>query len=140
MKNLNQPDLQVGNATKKQTAKLIKKNQPVVCESCGRTVPRNARQQRYCSPRCRKKSAPNASKKPGCSRGSRRRTDPHKTANDVKIIRTQKLRSSIPFNLMGGGPQLPGAKGPGRDLISKILECEVRPRVGRGTKPIQPKP
>ena len=140
MKNPNIPGPLAGNATNKQIPKLIKKNQPVNCDSCGCAVPRKARQQRYCSPRCRKKSAGNASKKLGCSRGSRRRINPHKTASDVNAIQTQKPRLSVPFNIIGGGPQLPGAESPGRDLISKIVRWEVGPRVGRGTKPIRPKP
>ena len=31
----------------------LRRNAPVVCASCGRQAPRRARQQRYCSDRCR---------------------------------------------------------------------------------------
>jgi hypothetical protein len=72
----------------------------VECPACGREVPRQSRQQRFCSERCRKREhAKKRVWKPGLVRGTRGTTDP---ANSVKKINGLEPAPSRPNPRISG--------------------------------------
>jgi hypothetical protein len=81
----------------------IRRTDPVCCPICGRTVPRKARQQRFCSTRCREQNKPprkNRNKKQAPLHPYLKATEPQKKANGFNIFRAPKSGSSI-------GPEVP---------------------------------
>jgi hypothetical protein len=68
------------------------------CSRCGRSVPRKARQQIYCSARCRE-LARERSRKAFLGQDTGAPANPLKKANGFKVLRAQKNGSSIPQNL-----------------------------------------
>jgi len=108
------------------------RNSPVVCATCERSVPRKARQQIYCSTKCRErgKTAAGALKKQARYPDSGAPPDPPKSTSDFNSLQAPKQGSSLfsnaPLNLFGGSrwrwpntPQLDGK------LIRKILYAEL---------------
>jgi hypothetical protein len=84
----------------------------VNCEACGRRVARKARQQRYCSDRCRdfarrENKAHPAIKNPVLGEGTGQPTNPPKTSNKNNRLQGAKIGSSrfanAPLNILGGG-------------------------------------
>ena len=86
----------------------VRRNDPVRCPVCPRTVERRSRQQVYCSPRCRKragrgKSLSDVFKTPPRYSYSRHGTNPHKSASENNVLQRPKSQSS----LFGKGPSEP---------------------------------
>ena len=84
-----------------------RRDTPVICLSCGRTVPRNARQQRYCSDRCRergrdrsRKTAVEALKNAPRYPHSGAPTNPLKNINGHNGLQPWEGGSSIPRSLL----------------------------------------
>jgi hypothetical protein len=76
----------------------LHRNAPVICFRCGRAVPRQARQQKFCSARCRE-AAKQRSRKAFLGQDTGAPPNPPKKVNGFNILRTQKNGSSIPQNL-----------------------------------------
>jgi len=105
------------------------RNTPVVCESCGRSVQRAARQQRFCSDRCREKARERV-RKAGLSADTGAPATPPKLEsknNDLPTGRTgSSLFANAPLNLLGGGSwRWPGEPTLDGKLLAKIRHSEV---------------
>lgn len=76
-----------------QSKQIFRRDTPVACASCGRIIPRMARQQKFCSSACRKRAARYLGSK---SKNKSRRepplqkcgTNPQKTINGIKAAPT----------------------------------------------------
>jgi predicted nucleic acid-binding Zn ribbon protein len=89
-----------------------RRDAPVKCAACGRTVGRKSRQQRFCSDRCRVYSqrenarsrinARTAIKNPVVGQGSESVTKPLKNCRETNNLQGAKSGSSIPLNVLGG--------------------------------------
>ena len=85
---------------KPKPALASRRDAPVVCARCGRSVPRQARQQRFCSDRCRERNREGERGKQR-SRKALLRGDtgapraPPKKANGFNVLSAPKSRSSI---------------------------------------------
>jgi hypothetical protein len=85
-----------------RTRAIVRRDAPVVCASCGREVARRARQQRFCSDRCkergrtrcRKKRAVHALKIEPRHPPSDAPTNPPKKASKFNGVQRAKSRSS----------------------------------------------
>src|SRR4029077_4224570 len=95
-----------------------RRDTPVCCPTCRREVLRAAREQIYCSIRCRKRA--NYAKAVAGGKFSRGRypysgvgTNPHKNSNENNSLQGQELSSSkfdkAPLDLLGGRWRWPGA-------------------------------
>jgi endogenous inhibitor of DNA gyrase (YacG/DUF329 family) len=99
------------------------------CGACGRSVARKARQQRFCSDRCRQYSlrenkARTAIKNPAGYQDSGPVTNPLFLSNKNNGLRGQKSGVSVPLNLLGGY-RWPGARSIDRGTLRKILRAEI---------------
>jgi len=93
----------------------LHRHAPVVCLRCGRSVPRQARQQKYCSAHCRE-LARERSRKAFVGQDTGAPANPQKNINGFKSLPTSKTWSSITLQ----GPR-------------KVLEAEIfGSRVWRG--------
>jgi hypothetical protein len=111
-----------------------RRDAPVKCAACGRTVRRKSRQQRYCSDRCRKFAsrenaasqinARTAIKNRGGHRDSGRVRDPHFLSNKNNGLQGAKSGSSIPLNLLGGY-RWPDAPKVDSEILERICHLEV---------------
>jgi len=99
------------------------------CPMCERTFTRRARQQVYCSDRCRERGR-NRSRKAFLGTDTGAPTHPHKSASAISAVRKQKNLSSVyantPLNILGGGSW----RWPDTPLIdektwAKIVRAEV---------------
>jgi len=72
---------------------------PVTCASCGRRVNRHARQQRFCSRRCRQKAnyGERVARGDFSARTIARPTNPPKKRNKFKALQRAKSLSSYPI-------------------------------------------
>ena len=105
------------------------------CPVCDRTVPRLARQQRYCSTRCRVKAHRGKTPAGALQRQPRYPTsggvtNPHKSANKNNDLQRAETGSSLffngPLNLLGGGAFRWPAAGPlDAATTSKIQRSEI---------------
>jgi hypothetical protein len=89
-------------------ALALRRDAPVVCARCGRIVPRQARQQTYCSARCRK-SANQRSRKAFLGRDTGAPTNPPKKVNGFNTFGPSKSGSSIAL------------QGPSRVLAAEVF-------------------
>src|SRR5262249_36289408 len=115
------------------------RNAPVSCPACGRTVRRNARQQVYCSARCRKRGAYARAvaegkfdplRYPPSANG----TNPQKNTRGTNGLQGQKSRSAgfadAPLDLLGGGSwHWPDAPALDPLTRAKIIRAEIGGRV-----------
>jgi len=84
-------------------SRALRRDAPVVCASCGREIARRARQQRFCSDRCkergrtrcRKKTAVHALKIEPRYPSSGAPTDPPKKASNFNAVQRAKSRPSL---------------------------------------------
>jgi hypothetical protein len=122
-----------------------RRDAPVVCARCGRSVPRQARQQLYCSDTCRERSR-ERSRKIGAGaikRGPGYPTtgapaNPLKNVNGFKSLPAPKIGSSIAFQaprhvieaeIFGGRRWRPAVSGGG--AICEVSTWRKRTLVGR---------
>jgi hypothetical protein len=106
-----------------------RRDAPVKCSACGRTVRRKSRQQRYCSDRCRvyaqrENKARTAIKNPVVGQDSGSVTNPPKKSCENNSLQGAKSGSSIPLNLLGGyrwpdGPKLDS------ETLERIRHLEI---------------
>ena len=111
-----------------------RRDAPVKCAACGRTVSRKSRQQRYCSDRCRvyaqresarsQINARTAIKNSVVGQDSGSVTNPPKKSCENNSLQEAKSGSSIPFNILGGY-RWPSSIGVDRDLLRKIIGAEI---------------
>jgi hypothetical protein len=109
----------------------------VRCQTCGRSVKRQAHHQRYCSDRCRvyaqrektrsQINARTAIKNPAEYQHSGAVTGDVFLSNKVNELQGQKSGSSTPRNILGGY-RWPNAPEVDRDLLRKIVRLEVGDR------------
>jgi hypothetical protein len=81
---------------------------PVICANCGKQTARRARQQKYCSDRCRNQNARQCVKIAGTGRDSQTDTNPPKKDKDISALPEAKSRSTLVNNAIqteffGGG-------------------------------------
>jgi hypothetical protein len=105
----------------------------VICAVCREKVPRSARQQTYCSNRCRwvayrnRRATAKISEYP--ARHTGRATEPPKSSSKIKGLQRPKWRPSpyanAPLNLCGGGWHWPDAPTLDRDLLATIFRAEI---------------
>jgi hypothetical protein len=118
--------------------RVVRRDDPVLCVICERVVRRKARQQIYCSTRCRKKAqyardvAEGRFNEPRYL-GSRSGTKPIKNASDINNLQCQKSRptkfANSPLNLLGGGSwRWPGTLRLDPAKHRAILEAEIGAR------------
>jgi hypothetical protein len=106
-----------------------RRDAPVKCSACGRTVRRKSRQQRYCSDRCRvyaqrENKARTAIKNPVVGQDSGSVTNPPKKSCENNSLQGAKSGSSTPLNVLGGYRWLnPVSVDP--DLVRKIIRAEI---------------
>jgi hypothetical protein len=108
---------------------------PVCCPTCGRAVKRRARQQVFCSTRCRKRA--NYAKAVAEGKfndprylGSGSGTKPQKNASDINSLQAQKSgpnnSANAPLNLLGGGSwRWPGTPPLNPAKPKAVLEAEI---------------
>ena len=102
-----------------------RKDAPVVCAACGRRVGRKARQQRYCSDRCRDyEKGQRRVRKSFLSTDTRASPNPPFLANKNKELRAAKSGSSIPLNLLGGY-RWPNAPKIDRHTWANVIRREI---------------
>jgi hypothetical protein len=110
---INASDLVLSAAAKTRIKQqVLRRDDPVACPICGRVVRRKARQQTFCSARCRKRAqyardvAEGRFNEPRYPR-SGNGTKPTKNASDINNLQCQKSRptkfANSPLNLLGGG-------------------------------------
>jgi endogenous inhibitor of DNA gyrase (YacG/DUF329 family) len=113
---------------------LASSNRLLKCPICERIVDRQARQQVFCSTRCRKRAArertAGALKIAGRYPHSGRGTNPHKSASKNNNLQWPKPGSSLfgngPLNILGGGSwRWPGAGHLDGKTLAKIRHREV---------------
>jgi hypothetical protein len=111
-----------------------RRDAPVKCAACGRTVRRKSRQQRYCSDRCRvyaqrenarsQINARTAIKHPVMGQDSGSVTNPPKKLCENNDLQGAKSGSSIPLNMLGGY-RWPKATRIEREIWRKIVRAEI---------------
>jgi hypothetical protein len=106
-----------------------RRDAPVKCSACGRTVRRKSRQQRHCSDRCRvyaqrENKARTAIKNPVVGQDSGSVTNPPKKNCENNSLQGAKSGSSIPLNLLGGY-RWPDAPKLDSETLERICHLEV---------------
>jgi len=102
-----------------------RKDAPVTCAACGRRVARKARQQRYCSDRCRDyQKGQRRVRKSFLSTDTRASPNPPFLANKNNELQRPKWGSSIPLNVLGGY-RWPNAVPVDRDVLRKVVRAEL---------------
>jgi endogenous inhibitor of DNA gyrase (YacG/DUF329 family) len=101
----------------------------VTCQACGRRVARKSRQQKFCSDRCRdyarrENKARTAIKIPVSGQDTSEPTNPPKISNKNSCLRTAKMGSSIPLNVLGGY-LWPNSIPVDREVLRKIVRAEI---------------
>jgi hypothetical protein len=79
-----------------------RRTDPVCCPICGRVVPRRARQQRFCSTKCREQGKvprKNRNKKSAPLPPYLKATEPLEKANGFNVLRAQKSGSRVGSNV-----------------------------------------
>jgi len=97
------------NTLTPERPEVVRRDAPVTCEACGRAVARKARQQRYCSDRCRE-SCKKRSRKAGMGGYAGAPPNPPKSSSQINGVRGGKIGST------------PSVYGP-----AHILDVEVFP-------------
>lgn len=108
---------------------MVTKFEAVKCQACGRSVKRQARQQKFCSDRCRDyarraNKARTAIKNSIVGHDSPKPTNPLFLSNKNNGLQGQKSRSSVPLNMLGGY-RWPNAAGIDGELSRKIIRAEI---------------
>ena len=108
---------------------VARRDTPVRCEMCGRTVTRHSRQQRYCSDRCRdfarrENKARTAIKNPVVGQDTAKPTNPRFLPNKNNSLRAAKSGSSIPLNMLGGY-RWPDAPKLDSEMVERICHLEI---------------
>jgi hypothetical protein len=85
---------QVINSPHHDKRLALRRDAPVVCARCGRSVPRQARQQKYCSAHCRE-LAKQRTRKAFLGQDTGAPPNPLKNVNGFKSLPTPKSGSSI---------------------------------------------
>lgn len=133
----------ITNLTRART-QAVRRDAPVICAACGRKAQRKARQQRYCSARCRDRGRV---KNGFVGQHTGQPKDPPKNINGNNVLQGRKSGSSIPINLLGGGSwQWPEALQLDRITREKICRAEITelselhewPPDDRGPKRLEP--
>jgi hypothetical protein len=106
-----------------------RRDAPVKCAACGRTVKRKSRQQRYCSDRCRdyarrENNARTAIKNPVVGPDTRQPTNPLFLSNKNNSLQGAKSGSNIPLNILGGYRWL-GNVAIDSETLRKIIRAEI---------------
>ena len=89
------------------------------CGACGRRVTRKARQQLYCSDRCRQYAL-----RENKARTAIKNAPGSFLSNKNNELHGAKSGSSIPLNVLGG-PRWPGAIPVDRDVLRKVVRTEL---------------
>ncbi len=98
---------------------------PVICAACGRRVSRKARQQRYCSDRCREyEKGQRRVRKSFLGTDTRASPNPPFLSNKNKELQAAKSGASIPLNVLGGH-RWPKATPVEPELLRKIVRTEL---------------
>jgi hypothetical protein len=115
----------LGSAINSKTNLARSQTQAVVCATCGRRTIRKARQQRYCSTRCREQGK-ERSRKAFVGGDTGAPPNPPKKENKNNVLQGGKSGSSFPINLLGGGSwQWPKALQLDRTTREKICRAEI---------------
>jgi len=85
--------VQTATSAPQQLHQASRRDQPVVCATCGRKVARRMRGQHYCSARCRDRGR-GRSRKAFLGKDTRAPATPVKNTHDLKVLGTVKKRSS----------------------------------------------
>ena len=113
---------------KKYPAKAVRRDAPVLCETCGRSVERRARQQRHCSERCRERGR-KRSRKSFLGPDTAAPRNPNKSTSKNNELQKPKIGSSLfanaPLNLLGGGSWRWPAPHIYNQTWSKIVRAEI---------------
>jgi len=98
-----------------------RRDAPVTCASCGREVQRRARQQRFCSDRCRNREIGRKRvRKAFLGRDTRAPANPPKKDKEFKVLQRAKTLSSR------------GIFGPAHVLAAEVFDRKWEPRVSSG--------
>jgi hypothetical protein len=122
-------------ANTRNKLRVLRRDDPVTCPICNRVVRRKARQQTFCSARCRKRAqyARDVAKgrfyEPGY-RDSGNGTKPIKNASDINNLQCQKSGptkfANSPLNLLGGGSwHWPGTSRLNPNKHRAIIDGEI---------------
>jgi hypothetical protein len=119
-----------------------RRDEPVKCPTCGKSVVRKSRTQIYCSVRCQRRgryadriaAGAYAANWASGYHPSGDGRNPLKNASAVNDLHGQKSRPTsafaVPLNVIGGrGHRWPGAGVLGRDLVQRIIDIEALGRL-----------
>jgi hypothetical protein len=128
------PESQKGPKQKRNPVKIelphYHKDAPVICAACGRRVSRKARQQRYCSDRCRDyQKGQRRVRKSFLSTDTRASPNPPFLAHKNNELRGTQSGSSIPLNVLGGY-RWSNAIPVDRDVLRKVIKAELGSSAG----------
>jgi hypothetical protein len=113
-----------------------RKDTPVTCAACGRRVTRKARQQRFCSDRCRDyEKGQRRVRKSFLSTDTRASPNPLFFPNKNNELQRPKSGSSIPLNVLGGY-HWPNAVPVDRDVLRKVVRAELGSSAGCLQSPV----
>ena len=102
-----------------------RRDAPVICAECGLKAARKAKQQRYCSDRCREKGK-DRSRKALMGGDTGAPPNPPKNISAINNLQGAKSGSSIPINVLGGPDfQAWTASHLDRATWSKICRAEI---------------
>jgi hypothetical protein len=105
-----------------------RKDAPVVCAACGRRVARKARQQLYCSDRCRDyQKGQRRVRKSFLSTDTRASPNPLFFSNKNNELQRAKSGASMPLNVLGGYRWRNGTPVDA-DLLRNVVRAEIRTR------------
>ena len=101
----------------------------VNCQACGRKVKRKARQQKFCSDRCRdfarrENKARTAIKNPVLDSDTGQPTNPLFLSNKNNSLQGAKSGSSIPLNVLGGY-RWPNAPQLDASTLANVVRREI---------------
>jgi endogenous inhibitor of DNA gyrase (YacG/DUF329 family) len=108
---------------------VLRRDAPVACASCGRKVERRARQQRFCSDRCRNREIGRGRvRKASLGRDTGAPANPPKKDRKLKALQRAKTLSS---HRIIGPPSVIEAEVWGREWASAVSSGGVRIEIGR---------
>src|SRR5262245_20247331 len=103
-----------------------RRDAPVTCASCGREVQRRARQQRFCSDRCRNREIGRKRvRKAFLGRDARAPANPPKKDKEFKVLQRAKQQSSK------------GIFGPADVLAVEVFGRTWKSTIGSGGVPVE---
>src|SRR5436190_22847891 len=105
--------------------KVTNRFESLSCGACGRRVGRKARQQRYCSDRCRDyEKGQRRVRKSFLSTDTRASPNPPFLPTKNNELRGAKSGASIPLNVLGGH-RWSNAVSVDRDVLRKVVRAEI---------------